>query len=316
MRILIVGAGATGGYFGARLAQAGRDVTFLVRPGRAEQLRRTGLVITSPHGDVTIQPRLLETGTRSGPFDLVLVALKAYALGPALDDVAPLVGPDTMIVPFLNGMRHVDALTGRFGERAVLGGVCMVATTLKPDGSIAQLAPFQEIVYGERDGSASARVAAIDAAMAGAGFKARASSEIAQEMWNKWMLLASGGALTCLLRGTAGEIEAVAGGTAVANRLIDEVMSVAAAEGHAASAATEERVRSTLTAKRSPFATSMYRDLSAGLPVEAEQIVGDMTRTGRGARAGDAAAGCSARPAAGLPSAARVEGSKAEHMIQ
>lgn len=276
MRMLIVGAGATGGYFGARLAQAGRDVTFLIRPARAEQLRRTGLAITSPHGDLTIQPKLLETGAASPPFDLVLIALKAYALEQALGDIAAVTGPGTMLVPFLNGMRHLDTLTGRFGQDAVLGGVCLVATTLKPDGSIAQLAPFQEIVYGERDGAASPRIAAVGAAMQGAGFKARASAEIMQEMWNKWMLLAAGGALTCLLRGTAGEIEAVPGGTAVAHRLVDEVMAVTSAAGYPPSDATNDRIRTTLTAKGSPFATSMYRDLTAGLPVEAEQILGDM----------------------------------------
>ena len=276
MRILIVGAGATGGYFGARLAEAGRDVTFLVRAARAVQLRRTGLAISSPNGDLALTPHLLETGQAASPFDVVLVALKAYALEAALDDIARVVGPETMLVPFLNGMRHLDTLSGRFGERTVLGGVCMVATTLKPDGSIVQLAPFQEIVYGERDGSASDRVAALDGAMQGAGFKARASSAIMQEMWNKWMLLASGGALTCLLRGTVGDVVAAAGGTAVAHRVVDEVMSVAAAEGYAPSEATNDRVRTTLTAKSSPFATSMYRDLSGGLPVEAEQILGDM----------------------------------------
>ena len=187
-----------------------------------------------------------------------------------------------MLVPFLNGMRHLDALIARFGEHRVLGGVCLVATTLKPDGSIAQLAPFNEVVWGERDGTMSDRVSAIDAAMQARGFKARLSTDIMQEMWNKWMLLASGGALTCLLRGTAGEIEAVPGGVAVAHRLIDEVMAVATASSYPASAATDERVRATLTAKASPFATSMYRDLSAGLPVEAEQIIGDMVNRAEG----------------------------------
>ena len=282
MRVLIVGAGATGGYFGARLAAAGRDVTFLVRPGRAAVLRERGLVITSPHGDLTIQPRLLETGAAAGPFDLILVALKAYALEGALGDLAGLVGPETMLVPFLNGMRHLDALIERFGERPVLGGVCLVATTLRPDGSIAQLAPFNEVVWGERDGSMSERVRAVDAVMQDAGFTARMSTEIMQEMWNKWMLLASGGALTCLMRGNAGEIEAVPGGVTVAHRLIDEVMAVAAAAGYAASAATEDRVRATLTTRGSTFATSMYRDLSAGVAVEVEQILGDLAERGAG----------------------------------
>src|SRR5689334_25231405 len=134
MRILVVGAGATGGYFGARLAEAGRDVTFLVRAGRAEQLRRSGLRIKSPHGDLVLQPRLVTAGATTEaldrPFDAVLLAVKAFALENALADLTPAVGPQTVIVPFLNGMRHVEALVGRFGDRAVLGGVCVVATML------------------------------------------------------------------------------------------------------------------------------------------------------------------------------------------
>src|SRR5580698_9899927 len=104
MRILIVGAGAVGGYFGARLAAADRDVTFLVRAGRAEQLRRTGLVVESPHGDLSIRPKLLLTSEIIKPFDLVVLSTKAYSLDAAIQDFAPAVGPETMILPLLNGL--------------------------------------------------------------------------------------------------------------------------------------------------------------------------------------------------------------------
>jgi len=163
MRILVVGAGATGGYFGGRLAQAGRDVTFLVRPARAEQLRAEGLRLVSPHhGDATLRPRLVTAGQITFPYDVALLSVKAFALEAALDDLAPAVGPDTMVLPLLNGLRHLDTLTERFGEKPVLGGVCVVATMLDDAGCIVQLADTQDLAYGELNGVASARVGALD----------------------------------------------------------------------------------------------------------------------------------------------------------
>src|ERR1041384_1277995 len=143
MRLLVIGAGATGGYFGGRLAQAGRDVTFLVRPRRAAQLREGGLQIVSPHGDVTVRPKLVTADDLAGHYDAVLLAVKAYSLAAAINDFGAAVGPQTTIVPVLTGMRHIDVLEERFGKEAVAGGVCKVATTIDADGRIVQLAPFQ-----------------------------------------------------------------------------------------------------------------------------------------------------------------------------
>jgi 2-dehydropantoate 2-reductase len=286
MRILVVGAGATGGYFGGRLAEAGRDVTFLVRPKRAAQLQADGLQILSPHGDVTLTPKLVTADAIAAPYDAVLLTVKAFALEAALRDLVPAVGPGSMIIPVLNGMRHVDALTTRFGEGPVLGGVCLVASTIDPQGRIKQLADFQQLVYGERGGERggemSARVAALDAAMQGAGFVARASGTILQEMWEKWILLATLGAITCLLRGTVGDIEAAPGGAALALAVLDDCVAVATRSGYPPSAAFLERTRASVTAKGSTTSPSMYRDLTQGLPVEADQIVGDMLARARG----------------------------------
>src|SRR3981189_688255 len=113
MKILIVGAGAVGGYFGARLAQAGRDVTFLVRPSRAQHLRSEGLRVLSPHGDLTLQPTTITAEELHSSFDIVFLSVKAQALDQAMKDMAPAVGPDTMIYPVLNGMRHIETLTHR-----------------------------------------------------------------------------------------------------------------------------------------------------------------------------------------------------------
>src|SRR4030088_907936 len=131
MRILVVGAGAIGGYFGGRLLQAGRDVTFLVRPKRAAELADAGLVIKSPSGDATLKnPPAAQADKLTEKFDVVLVSCKAFDLDDAIKSFAPAVGPQTSIIPLLNGMRHLEVLDGKFGRARVLGGLCAVAVTL------------------------------------------------------------------------------------------------------------------------------------------------------------------------------------------
>lgn len=281
MRLLVVGAGATGGYFGGRLAQAGRDVTFLVRPGRAAHLRAHGLQIISPHGDVTLAPELVTAGTIASPFDVVLLTVKAFALAAALDDLAPAVGPQTMILPVLNGMKHMDTLAARFGTKAVIGGVCKVAATIDSDGRIVQLAKFQELAYGEMDGAISDRMKELDTFMQGAGFNAHLSSMIAREMWEKWVFLAGLGAITCLMRGTIGETAAAPGGIEFVRRLLAELGVIAAASGFAPGDKFLADTAAALTLQGSPLTSSMYRDLQNGSAIEADQIIGDLLARGR-----------------------------------
>jgi len=282
MRILVVGAGATGGYFGARLAEAGRDVTFLVRPSRAAQLQRDGLRVLSPHGDIRLTPNVMVPGEATAPFDVLLLAVKALELDAAFDALAPAVGPQTMILPFLNGLRHVDLLVERFGEAATLGGVCVIASTLDRHGRIVQLTGgTQSLTYGERDGTRSERIAALDAALTGANFDTRLSTTIMRDMWEKWVMLASAGAVTCLLRGAIGEILAVEGGAETILRCLAEAAAIAEASGHPPRPAVLDGTRALLTESGSPLATSMYRDMLSGQPVEVEHILGDLIRRGR-----------------------------------
>ena len=276
MRILIVGAGATGGYFGARLVQAGRDVTFLVRPARAAALRATGLQIASPLGDFGVVPTLALAGELDRPVDIVLVTVKAFALPGAIEDFAAAVGPDTLILPVLNGMKHLDDLQARFGARRVVGGVCRVQTTLDAQGRIVHLAPLHELIYGELDGSHTARIEALDAFLSDAGFDTQLSTQIAQDLWNKWILLATLGGICCLARGTVGEIAASAGGADLVRGFLAEAVAVATAAGCAPSQRAIEFTLGVLTAPGSPMTSSMYRDLMAGERVEADQILGDL----------------------------------------
>src|SRR4051812_47476011 len=140
MKTLIVGAGGIGGYFGGRLLEAGRDVTFLVRPRRQAQLAKDGLRVVSSHGDVHIPvPPTVAAEALRESFDLVLLSCKSYDLDSAMESFAPAVGPRTVILPLLNGMRHLEALDRRFGSARVLGGQCFISATLEADGRILHM---------------------------------------------------------------------------------------------------------------------------------------------------------------------------------
>jgi len=281
MRILVVGAGAVGGYFGGRLAEAGRDVTFLVRARRAEELKAKGLQIVSRYGNLTLHPKAITAGQIAGPFDLILLSVKSYSLSAAMNDFAAAVGPETMIYPALNGMRHMDLLAQRFGEKPVLGGVCMVSTDVDDEGRIRQLTDFQRLIYGELDGRTSPRLQKLDEALRGAGFDAAISDNILRDMWQKWVQLATLGALTCLLRGNIGEIASAPGGAEIARMALRECCSIASANGYPQSEAFLADQAAKLMAEGSALTSSMYRDLIKGAPVEADTIIGDLLERGR-----------------------------------
>lgn len=285
MRILVVGAGAIGGYFGGRMLQAGRDVTFLVRPRRATELASAGLVIKSPNGDVTLTaPPIVQADKLDTAFDLVLLSCKAFDLEDAIASFAPAVGPKTVILPLLNGMRHLDILDQRFGSNAVLGGLCAIAVTLNEHREVVQLAPMQSLGFGERDGKISDRVRAIADAMSGGKFGAAASAQIIQDMWEKWVFLASLAASTCTMRAPVGHILAAPGGNDFILGILDECSAVAAAEGHSPTGPFFERARGMLTAEGSQLTASMFRDVKAGARVEADHIIGDLIARGEPAK--------------------------------
>lgn len=277
----MVGAGATGGYFGARLQEAGRDVTFLVRPRRAEVLRERGLRIEGLGRQTTLTPKLVTASEVDGPYDLVFVSVKATALAAAIDDVGTAVGPDTAIVPFLNGLAHMDALNERFGAERVLGGVVRVITTVDGNGDILQLAPVADMVIGEQEGGISDRVAAIETELKDAGFAFSVSPDIRSAMWHKWVFISTLAALNTLVRGTVGDAVAVPGGDLLGPALAAEAAAVAAQAGHPVPSEALGNIEKFMTRPGSTDTASLYRDLAAGLPTEAEQIVGDLTARAR-----------------------------------
>lgn len=280
MRILVIGAGGVGGYFGGRLLQAGRDVTFLVRPRRAAQLAEHGLVIKSQYGDYRHpNPPTVQANELTKPFDVVLLSCKAYDLDDAIRSFAPAVGPNTAILPMLNGMQHIDALVEAFGTGAVLGGLCMIASTLGEKGEILHLNDNHSVLFGERDGSMSPRVAAIAAELAPAVFESASSDAIIQRMWEKWVFIATGAGITSLMRSTVGDIEA-AGGAPLANALLAECADIATRAGFPPSEASLKRSSAMFTAPGSSLTASMYRDMTNGGRTEGEHVLGDLLRRG------------------------------------
>ena len=273
MRTLFVGAGAAGGYFGGRLAQVGRDVTFLVRPARAAALAERGLRIKDPDGETAIGVRTVTAGAIDGQYDVIVVAVKSYALEQAIADLTPAVGPDTVIVPVLNGMRHLDALRAAFGDHRVWGGVCMIHATLDDAGDVVQLTDLARLAYGPLQGGADAR--AVEEALSGAGFDSEFATTIVRDMWEKWVFLASLGAATTLMRATVGDINAAPGGPAFGEGIAAEVVAIATAAGHPPREGAVAFLQAGI-ATTAPMTSSMYRDMVRGLPVEADEIVGDL----------------------------------------
>ena len=277
MRALVVGAGSVGGYFGGRLAASGREVSFLVHPRRARQLA-AGLTISSRGEDTVVPVKLIVTGGPGGEFELILLAVKAYQLDGAIEDFAPYVGERTMILPVLNGMKHMDALRARFGAARVIGGVARIATTLDEQGRILDQAGFHDLIYGEWSGERTSRILALHEFMRAAGFDARLSTEIEREMWEKWAMLASLGAITCLMDGDVGAVARGRGGTEFVQALFTEVVATIAAAWRPLADPFKSQVLALLTDRASSLTSSMYRDMKAGHRIEADQIVGDLVR--------------------------------------
>jgi len=279
VRLLVVGAGSVGGYFGARLAAAGRDVTFLVRPRRAAQIA-DGITIRLGDEDTVTPVKTLLVGEKSGVFDAVLLAVKAYQLEAAMDEIRAHVGADTLILPVLNGMKHMDTLRARFGAERVIGGFAQIVTSLDERGTIVDQGVFHTLVYGEWNGASSSRIRGLDRHLSGAGFDARLSMQVQHEMWEKWAFLSSMAAITCLMAGDIGQVARTAGGTGFVEELFTEVSQVIAAAGQPLSEGFRSRTLAVLTDRVSTLTSSMFRDMKAGRPVEAEQIIGDLIARG------------------------------------
>jgi 2-dehydropantoate 2-reductase len=282
MRVLVLGAGAVGGYFGGRLAEAGRDVTFLVRGPRAAALAERGLKVASPLGDFQVPVKVATSDRVGGPYDLVLLTAKHYDLDAAIDAIRPGVGRETAVLPLLNGLVHLDRLDAAFGPGHVLGGVAYVGAGLLPDGSIRHWNRLSGIAFGERSGGVSERTRAIEALFAGTPVSAPANANILQEMWEKFVMISAMAGMNCLMRGNVGEIVATDDGAALMKEALAECRAVAEAAGYPPRREARERVEAMVTEPGSVNSASMRQDLDAGRRTEADAILGDMLRRAKG----------------------------------
>ncbi|WP_109513134.1 ketopantoate reductase family protein [Pseudomonas ovata] len=276
MRILMVGAGAVGGYFGGRLLEAGRNVTFLVRPRRAEKLERDGLRVRSPHGDIHYpSPPCVLAHQLTTPFDLIVLTCKAYDLEETINDCAPAVGPGTAILPLLNGMAHLDRLVERFGPQAVLGGQCLASLDHNADGVILHLGMHHQLRFGELSGASNQRILRVAEALADAGFDASFSQHILQDMWDKWCFIATLAAVTGTLRAALGDVLA-GGGEPLLVATLQECAQIALAAGHPLSAQAQQQCLAMLTTPGSTLSASLLRDIERGATTEGEHVLGDL----------------------------------------
>ena len=281
MRLLVLGAGAIGGYFGGRLAAAGNDVTFLVRPKRRAQLEQDGLRISSPLGDLTMPVKTVSADELKAEYDVVLLTCKSYDLPSAMDAVAPAVAGRCAVVPMLNGMAHIDLLCARFGGMHVMGGTCSISVALDAHGVIKHANPLQRIAFGELDGRESDRARALADAFAKTSLDWELAADILQNMWEKITFLSVLAATNCLFRANIGQINRASGGPEAIELALEANFEIAKREGHPVRPPAIEFARKTLINPASTLRGSMLHDLESGSRVEADHIIGWMLSKAR-----------------------------------
>ncbi len=276
MKILILGAGGTGGYFGGRLHQGGADVTFLVREKRAQQIAAQGLMIESPNDKVTLQVKTVMAAAVKPEYDIVILSCKAYDLDASIAAITPAMGPATCVVPLLNGISHLDALDGAFGKPRIMGGVCQISATLTQQGVVKSMLDAHSIIWGARDASQAEPARKLGEAFAATVVDWKVAENIMQDMWEKVAFLSTLAGMTCLMRGSVGDILAAPDGRALMQRYLDSCIAIANREGFPPRANIIERYQMVMNSTGSPITASMLRDLENGGPVEADNIVGFM----------------------------------------
>lgn len=277
LRLLILGAGAVGGYIGGRLLEAGADVTFLVRKQRLDRLRNRGLSIRSPLGNTCQRPRLATSADRSVEYDIVLLTCKAYDLDSAMENVAATINHRTRILPLLNGLAHFPSLDNRFGRERVMGGLAHLAVEQRDDG-IHHLNDFHRIVFGMRHAGQKDHARRLHDLFIKTNLDTEYTESIEQALWNKFIFLTTLAGATCLFRASVGAILKSISGERFILNLLQECIAVASASGYVPAPETLADYRTLLTDRNADYTASMLRDMENGTRTEANHILGDMLR--------------------------------------
>ena len=279
MKILILGAGGIGGYFGAHLIRAGADITYLVRDKRKALLDANGLTIQTPTEAFVVQPQTITASSAQPIYDLIILAPKSYDLEDALRSLQGALGHG-LVLPLLNGLDHLDLLDRQLGRERVLGGVAHIAATMSADGSVRRLTDLHRLTVGPRHNLQRDIAHAFWSLCQKTPFESVLTDDIEQALWDKWVFLATLAGMTTLCRGSVGQIVATDYGLQVTTSLYQECLAIAKRSGHAIAAETSDKALAILTAKGSSFTASMLRDLQAGQPTEHDHILGAMVRRG------------------------------------
>lgn len=281
MRILVVGAGAVGGYFGGRLLEKGEDVTFLVREGRRKQLQELGLDIESIHGNVLMQPKTILTGEEAGPFDMILLTTKSYHLEGAIKDIRPYVTKNTVILPLLNGILHIEQLEKEFGKEKVLGGLCFVESTLDSKGRIIQTSPVHDLAFGEINGEKTDRIMKIADTFSGTKANFCLSSNINQDLWHKYLFISTMSGITTIMRSPIGPIREVESGFKTIERLISEIVKIMKSADAPIAEDIENIQIKQINGMGYTMKSSMQRDMEKLSQVEADHLHGYLLEIAR-----------------------------------
>ncbi|NMA90943.1 MAG: 2-dehydropantoate 2-reductase [Amphibacillus sp.] len=276
MRILVLGAGGIGGYFGGRLVEKGEDVVFLVREKRKQQLEQSGLVIKSTKGNYSFKPQLMTKDQHSDPFDVVLLSTKAYHLDEAIKDLKPFVGGTTVIIPLLNGISHLDQLINEFGKERVAGGLCQIETTLNESGEVIHSSSFDKLVFGELNNEMTERIQSVATAFSGTKADFILSTQILQDMWHKYLRITILSGLTTLMRAPIGPIRESLGGRDFIKALFDEVTQIMRAHHAPIADHVEDGQLLAIDELSYHFKTSMQRDMEKGSLIEGDHIHGHL----------------------------------------
>ncbi|EEK45357.1 MULTISPECIES: 2-dehydropantoate 2-reductase [Bacillus] len=274
MRILVLGAGGVGGFFGGRLVEKGEDVTFLVRSKRKKQLEERGLVIRSVNGDFSFQPKLITKEDQTAPFDVILFSTKAYHLNEAIQDLKPFVGESTVIIPLLNGIAHVSLLQKEFGEEKVIGGLCFIETTLNNQGEIVQTSAANRLMFGEMKSQDSERIKHISKAFAGTKSSFILSENITQDMWHKYLFITVMSGVTTLMRAPIGPIRESEGGRDFIQNLFEECMEIMRCVGAPIKDNIVQEHMKIIDKISYNMKSSMQRDMEKGSSIEAKHLQG------------------------------------------
>jgi 2-dehydropantoate 2-reductase len=282
MKIAVMGAGGVGGYFGAKLAASGEEVHFIARGAHLEAMQKNGLQVLSANGDVRLKPGNATGDPASvGPVDLVMIAVKLWATEDALRDAKPMVGPNTAVVSFQNGVVAVDAIAKQYGKERTLGGVANIAAVIEKPGVIRHTGTMAILSIGELEGKPSARTKTFLDACSKAGIQARVSDDIQKTIWEKYVFLVAASAMTSLTRLPLGAIREDPDTRALTRQIMSEVVAVGRAKAVNLDSDLADKLLERLDGMPREMVASMLGDLERGNRLELPWLSGGVVEMGK-----------------------------------